>query len=606
MAGKYVCLFFFFLCFLGFFSLPSENNSNDQEINAFNIKIPTQWFCFKKLLGIFVASPIVIYFVITWNQEFPFIGDHDFHLIENYKATLFWIDFKWQLLIFLLTFIFSIRFGIIKYWIPFAGIILIWWSRYDTLPWHHISHAFYIRYPAAGRFFSVPFMYFAILTNADQLYNFSRIVNIAILTAWIYLFRPFLFNRKPNLNLALFCLTFLCQTSVIYYFNTSYLEPLASIFLLLAVESLFVYSQKNNYVIACLLVGLAAMVKEQAILVLPWVLLAGKPWAWNIRQWTRGIIVGISSAVPFLVYYSVRMQRMDSGRNFKLITLDQLLDPERYLTLFGRLGYHLGGYGIVSVLLLSIFSCIAIIKYKEYRIAVLCIIGASLTQLVFFFTDANSSEYIGYFRFAFISLALIAGIILSAENVIETCSIKIMMVTIPLFFSAAYNLSFFFKDVYTNDLNRNFIEHSDAPVYLPISTLIKKAESQHLLNRGNRIYINDNTGYHINSAGIHYTRIATSYSIEINKLFKCGCDEDVDAVIVPFIYFSGMNIGLRESPQKYSPFAPPPQKMAESWCLSNSKKDQCYREMKETCSSVISETFNGDLVGLMGIKKSLK
>jgi hypothetical protein len=172
-----------------------------------------------------------------------------------------------------------------------------------------------------------------------------------------------------------------------------------------------------------------------------------------------------------------------------------------------------------------------------------------------------------------------------------------------------YNLTPFFKDVYANNVTMNFIENSDAPIYLPIGTLIEKAESQHLLKRGYHIYITDTTGYHnslVHKIAIlqHYKRIAHSYSIELDKLFKCRCDSTADAIMVPFIYFSGMNSGLRESSPKFSPFVALPQKMSESWFAANQKKDQCHKEMKKTCGSVVTETFNGDLIGLLGISKS--
>jgi hypothetical protein len=558
----------------------------------------------KYNLFYFLISPVFIYLFLTWNQEFPFVGDHDFHLRQEYYSSSFWINFKWQNLLLLFSFILSARFNAIKYWIPLAGILLIWWSRYDTLPWHQISHAFYIRYPALAYFLSTPFMYLAALADVDKMYNYSRTLNVFALFVWVAVIRPFFLKRKPDISFALFCLFFLFQPNVIYYFNTNYLEPLASIPLLIAIESLFVFRQSNAYVIACLLVGLAAMVKEQAILVLPWVWLAGKPWTWKTtKQWARGGIVGISSVLPFFIYYLIRMQRMDSGRNFKLITLDQWIDPERYSTLFGRIGYHLGGYGIAAMSLMLILSVIAIVQSKEHRTAILCILCAALTQIVFFFADANSSSYVGYFRFAFIAVALITGIALSTDIIIKGQLFLLKIGCAIIFIAALYNLFLFFTRISENDMNRNFTEHSDAPIFLPISSLIEKAESQHLLRKGDVIHIADNTGYHINSASLHYTKIATTYSLDIDKLFQCSCYQDADAVIVPFVYFSGMNAGLRESPPKPSPFAAPPQKMAESWFVSNEKKDQCYNEMKSSCDAVVAEKFNGEVVGLLGVKK---
>lgn len=592
---------FLIFCFFGFFKL--KNSSDIHVINQFDLGGCFNSIKNQKIRYLLLASPVFIYLFLTWNQEFPFIGDHDFHLSQSYTSEIFWINFKWQTLLLLFSFVIAIRLKSVKYWIPLAGIMLIWWSRYDTLPWHQISHAFYVRYPALARFFSVPFMYIAILTDSDKMYNFSRILNLFSLFLWMIFLRPFFLKRKIDASFALFALFFLFQSNVIYYFNTNYLEPLASILLLLAVESLFVFRQSNGYVAACLLVGSAAMVKEQAILVLPWVWLAGKPWTWRDRQWVRGIIVGTSSVLPFFIYYLVRAQRMDSARNFKLITVDQWIDPERYITLFGRLGYHLGGYGIAAMSLMLILSVIAVFENKEYRAAILCTLGAALTQIVFFFADANSSGYLGYFRFAFLAVALIAGIILSVDLSIRKSMYFLKYVSLFLFFAASYNLLSFFKGIYEGDMNRNFIEHSDAPIFLPISKLIEKAESQHLLRKGDHVYITDNTGYHINSAFLHYTKMASVYSFEINKLFRCRCDQDVDAVMVPFVYFSGMNAGLKEFPPKPSPFAAPPQKMAESWFAANEKKEQCYKDMKNSCNAVVTEEFNGELIGLLGVKR---
>jgi hypothetical protein len=601
LGWKIIFSLFFYFSFLGFSKFLPERNwysSGNVPIN-FNLLFQKPKIYFFYFIS---SSPVILYLFLTWNQEFPFVGDHDFHLYQNYISALFWASFKWHVLLIIFSFILAVRFNLVRYWIPLAGMMLIWWSRYDTRPWHQMSHAFYVRYPALARFFSAPLMSLAMLMGVDALYNISRILNLFSLFAWMAFLRPYFLKREPGVSFALFSLFFLSQPNVIYYFNTNYLEPLASIFILLAVESLFVLRQNNGYVVSCLLIGLAAMVKEQAILILPWVWIAGKPWNWKGgRQWARGITVGIVSVLPFFIYYLVRTQRMSSGRSFKLIPLDQWIDSERYLTLFGRLSYHLGGYGIAVVSLMLILNVIAVFQSKDNRAALLCILGAALTQIIFFFADANSSAYLGYFRFAFFSVALIAGIVLSLDKFIKISSTHFKGGILLLFFAASYNLFLFFSWITQGDMNRNFTEHSDAPIFLPISSLIEKAESQHLLRKGNVIHVTDNTGYHIDAASIHYKK---KYSFKIDKLFKCSCDQPTDAVMVPFVYFSGMNVGLRESPPRPSPFADPPQKMVASWFAANAKKDQCYKEMKDSCAAVVTKEFNGEVIGLLGVKKT--
>ncbi|CAK8719279.1 hypothetical protein GKODMF_10845 [Candidatus Electrothrix gigas] len=589
---------FFISCFWGWFHLSTENVKGVFLFERSNLKIiiPKSWSEF--FIGILIVSPIFLHLFLTWNQEFPFLGDHDHHMFANMRAGAFWMNYKWSMILFFSSLILAMRFRLIHYWLPCITLFLIYLSCNDT------SSDFYTRYPAVARFLSIPFVGFGFITDANHQYNFSRLINSCTFLVWIYILRPLFLHRKPNWYLIPFGAVFFFQAEVIYYFNTSYLEPLSSIFLLLSVEWIFVHKQRNSYVVACLLVGLAGMVKEQAVFVLPWVWLAGKPWTWNVRQWGRGIIVGITSITPFLIYYLVRAQKMSSARNYSPISLEQWVNPERYQALFGRLGYHLGWYGIIAIGVVSIFAIVSFFISKKYRHVILCVIGGALTQLIFFFADTHSANYLGYFRFSFISIALFSSLLLLAENIINTYKtfFYLKIFSIIIIVTAIYSLIPFFNSATTHDIERNFTEHTDSPIYLSIESLIKKAEVKKMLNKGDHIYISDTTGYNITAVSYHYKEIFKAYSIETTKLFKCSCSGEAGAILIPFIYFSGMNSGLRESPPSPPLFISPPERWAASWFAANKRKKQCYEEMKNSCNTVITEIINGELVGLLGVK----
>lgn len=101
LGWKVIVPLFLFFCFLGFFHFSLEDRSSIPQTVFFGLDAtPTSFFYANNLLGILAVSPVVIYLILTWDQEFPFVGDHDFHLVEDLKASLFWINFKWQLLFF--------------------------------------------------------------------------------------------------------------------------------------------------------------------------------------------------------------------------------------------------------------------------------------------------------------------------------------------------------------------------------------------------------------------------------------------------------------------------------------------------------------------------
>jgi hypothetical protein len=287
---------------------------------------------------------------------------------------------------------------------------------------------------------------------------------------------------------------------------------------------------------------------------------------------------------------------------------EYFLTDEWFSEMATRIGFHFGVSGAILLglicLLWILVLCLPI--WKQYRWMMMCILGALVSQFFLFNWDSGGMGYTGYFRFYLPAVVLFfAPIILIfsdkkllgkylSPSIVVVCIIALLGNT-PKLYASISQLS-------EPDSVRNFNEHYDAPIYLPIRSLIKIAEKAGVLEGVNRaIHINYVTSW--NQPAFVYSDLLVKYKLNMNKELKCGCSIETPSVLAPFVYMSGLNQNLDEKtiadigwiPQHY------PRYVAR-WRKVNDMRDMCLVELQKTCQYYQQEqTSDGTVVGAIGV-----
>ncbi|MBV9557123.1 MAG: hypothetical protein JO254_08570, partial [Pseudolabrys sp.] len=278
------------------------------------------------LIGSIIVVPLAASIVLGWNREFPFHGDHNFHIRQTIYFAHWWISpiaaaplevMPRALIENSFRALLSNPLQLLTSRATIFAVILAAsagcyrWHRLGALilavicftAWGLFEHSIYYRYPGAWYFLAIPFLAPAYLTHNLELAG--RLANALAPLAWLFLLRPYFIGRWPDFRILPLAAFVLWQQDVLYFFDSSYLEPWAVIFSLLAVELLIVNGRAAAPV-ACLMVGIAAAFKEPPILALPFVWLAGEPWrgTWTERAKLTG--AGLAAGFPFVLYFVAR------------------------------------------------------------------------------------------------------------------------------------------------------------------------------------------------------------------------------------------------------------------------------------------------------------
>ena len=144
---------------------------------------------------------------------------------------------------------------------------------------------------------------------------------VAAAVIWLFVLRPWLVGRWPDLRVLAFAVAIFWQQDVVYYFDSVYMEPWPLVLCLPVIEVLIDRGEVGAPV-ACLLIGAAATVKEPAIFALPFVWLAGAPWRGTWSERCRLTGCALAAGVPFVLYFvargSVAADAVETSRGFAL------------------------------------------------------------------------------------------------------------------------------------------------------------------------------------------------------------------------------------------------------------------------------------------------
>ena len=361
------------------------------------------------LYSLLIIFPISFYFFFNIDQGHPFAGDYKFHVENSLNTNQFWLNslfysldlnnlysysliklliifFTSKLLILLLIiFIYFILVNFKKNISFFFLIIsLISWSYFDKYD---------LNYPSGLYFLSLPFNFIVYFFNNISLMEGLRICNFLSIFIWLFILRPFVIGKSPDLNALLFSAFILWKLEFIYVFTSAYLEPYGLICLFVAIE-LSLKDNKNSNTAFWL--GLSTCFKNINIFLFPFFWLIAKPWKMNLHVLYKHTLYYVLYAIPFLhFYYNTRI----IGSVERTIKIDfDLLTRERIDELFFRI---LNNYTIIELIIFLILIVMMLFRFfsKEFFFKYFLLILIALIIFSLFFLDKYAPWWVGYTRY---------------------------------------------------------------------------------------------------------------------------------------------------------------------------------------------------------------
>lgn len=573
-------------------------------------------------ISVICLLPIIVFFLATWVQEFPHLGDHEYHLWGNrvsYQA----IQYNDAvLLVSLMMMIAAYFFGMLRLALIAVAVLLVSTGVWHLFPEHIASSVkgIFSRYPGGARVLAHPFVHMSYVFEWNDPLNTGRLTNVLSIPIWLLILRPLIIGRLPSFAILPFILMFFWQAEIVYQFSSAYLDIWSVVFILLAVEKLIVSQtdldllDDNGYLKACLLLGVACAFKEPAVFIIPWFWLAG----WSISSFKgtdfryigerlyHAVIVGFASVLPFLVYYIVR--KSFGVSRYTVRGFDYFLTGDWFSEIGNRIAFHFGALGVVVLCLIALLwlAILFLPIWRAQRWMMLCILGALITQVFLFNWDEGGVSFTGYFRFYLLALVLFFSpiIVISASKerlgqhfskMLFALSAVILVGNSPTLYATAVSLT-------EPDSARNFNEHYDAPIYLPIRSLIKTAEKAGVLEGENRaIHINHVTDW--NQPAFVYSDLLVKYKLNVRKEIKCACSLETPTILAPFVHIMGLNGRIKNQSLELISKIPQHQvKYVTRWRKVNEGKAMCLAKMQQTCQYMTEKKLNnGTVIGAIGV-----
>ncbi len=502
--------------------------ASDKNKKTKRAKSATQNFSISESAPTLLTLLIPIYVLFNrFSKEFPFIGDHDYHLFSALQAFYFIQAALIPLILASLGTVFVLR-RLQK--VPHGEI---WTCLYLAGLWFCLSlwadpeGAFYIRYPGAFYFVAYPFVLLSQTASDWTVYHALQFANFVSIPLWLFVLRPRLLKKPIDTFALLVCVAVFWQKDFLYYFTTAYLEPWSLILLLLAIESLFI-DTVVNYPRAIALIGIATLFKETTILAFPF-FFAARFWVTQARLSKHDLAWTLASFTAALTYFLVRSQ-MGVSRKFELIRpLSDFLSLQRLTELRFRLDTAFGWNSLWVLLIFIVAATLtfASAKSRERRNLFL-LLSSAAGILVFYLLDKASVEWTGYSRFYLICWVLVVVPILWIYVQRNQGKKKLSLAALLLFF-AIFNLvptlrSFAptFGGAQTAH-DYNFYEHYESPIYYSLSAVPKAtAEIQHLkIMHPSGIFV---PNYSMNGVEVAQASLKNYQNIQMLDVQNWSCD----------------------------------------------------------------------------------
>ncbi len=530
------------------------------------------------LLAVFIFLPSLLYLTFTWNQEFPFSGDHDTHLKNALSLSQFWINNVWILIGHAICGYWFLKSRYRTAWIFSGYLLALGLSFYNT--------EIVASYPGVDYFFTFPWMVLSRLFDWNSPLNALRLNHALSILFWLLVLRPVFFNRRPGPSILFLAVLFFYQKDIVYYFTSSYLEAWSCIFVLMGVEALF-DRQKQ----ALLWIGLASITKQQCILLLPFfgfTLLFIKETRSNIRSL---LLTAAVSSMLFLFYLLARIGQ--SGLGLSFLSLEDLFSPVRINEFLKRLllQWQIPGLialGIGTLLIIGSWVSLRQTENNGRTWIFPFMISGAIFLVIFFYMNSASLFWTGYPRFQLISYgAAFALTIPIAQSLWDTHRARFLQCLALLFILNGIPLASAFLLTIRPSPYRNFMEHYEAPIFLSIRGLVEGMGAKNNLKDVRSLTVLNRIQPHpIEPLRTAYADLAHHYQIEINHrddTQSCMCKRQDQAVLVPALLYVGLA-------------ANPADRQREATFLRN-----CHKELKKTCKTTYVQNYDGEVLGLGGV-----
>jgi hypothetical protein len=551
------------------------------------------------LLAIAASAPALVYLIATWRQEFPYLGDQWLHNAGGIEAYEFWWPFAW---IVAAAAIASVIWRVRRHEDSPAALIALAAVVAAGLAMPH-PLSFAGRYPGTLHFFSVPLR---VMMHATSPLNVERLLNALSIPIWLLVLRPLIVRRHVDIFAITVAAMLFWQKDNAYYFTSGYLEPWAIVLLLVAAEHLVRFESEAVWR-PLLLLGSAAMVKEQLILGLPIVAAIYFPFRGSRRAQAEHVLVTAVAATPFALFW--RVHELFKSWAAAAPVPSEALSAAHFALFRDRIALQFGiaiPLVLVAVALLILFA----VRLRAFA-ALACTAAADFTVIYF---ARILQPWAGYPRLNLVPLAFAAVALGYAfERLVQARTrASVPHVPVPnagpslwsrprvartlfsvlLLLGVALNcipLVSAIRDAFRPSSARSFIEHSDAPLFFPIREAIEASQLVagsriDVLTDGKRIFQFFWPGPLVDQ----YPDLAARYRLRsasfTGNASRCRCIDPAITQLAVFIRFT--NLGTR-IPQRDAIAA---------------EAQQCEGEIRRTCKRVSEVRNENALVGLVGAK----
>jgi hypothetical protein len=566
-------------------------------------------------LGILFLAPLLASLILGWNRDYPFSGDTSFHLKQAAYMLFWWISpggsaplailgreldpeaarsllLKPASLLVSRAFVLAVGAVIVASIYRRNRAVSLVAGALALTVWGLFESAIYFRYPGGWYILAMPFIGVGYLLGNIEIGG--RITNVLAAISWLFVLRPWIVGRWPDIPVTLLCALVLWQKDSLFYFDSAYTEPWAVVFALLAIE-VIVRRGREGVGVACLLVGVAATFKEPYVLALPFIWLMGRPWKAPLTETLTNTGCAVAGGFPFVFYYAARksvdLRDLVTDRTIEF-GLDQV--PLHFQGMFSRLSFDYSGTGALLAVaaLVSLAALLPFVKSSDRWLLILSS-AAALFIIIVFAVDFTSLTWAGYFRFFLYPLPfLAAGLIVFGHRFDRRLVAAVGALAILLQIPSAYLAVARSAGPATD---RNFTEHYDAPIVFPLKPLLAQAYAQGLLTKGQRVLANqpDLSVKPVPGIPVDFGAPGEMY---------CECTSERPNVLALFVRYSNLNASHVDRPPREDEVFALRIERDVVWRAMRSQRPACVAQILKTCGRVIERSEGGEIVAALGVR----
>ena len=479
--------------------------------------------------AVFASLPALVYLAATWFQEFPYTGDQFHHNGYALEAFVFWWPWRWILAVAAVV-------AVVLWESPLGALIAL-----ALIPLAGAlaarPYGFAASYPGTLHFFSAPLH---ALANVHPL-NTERALNALAIPAWLLILRPAILRRPATLGTFAIAALLFWQKDVVYYFTSGYLEPWAIVLMLTAFEHLVVFDGEAIWR-PLLLIGTAAMVKEQMIIALPIVAAVYFPR----RERLRHILITLAALAPFALFFCQRAILKGWGG---VAPTGNAWTASHFAAYAHRVSLQFGV--ALPVVVIGVIALLVLARRRAFA----AILLVALADAGFFFVASVQQYWVGYPRTNFVPLICVA---IALGAMIDRFPRRLRAPAVLAVLACnAIPLWPAMRAAFGPDTGRNFVEDVGAPIFYPVRRALTQAEQAGLIHAGDEVHLlNDGKRvfglFYPGPVEEQYPDLARRYRLRVmsfrDDVPRCRCSSPAAAQLELFIAFHNLGANMPERP----------------------------------------------------------